>query len=78
MFRGKSVTEKHCVERYDVGDDIRQQMEGIGHDGDGVGQGTTNDLNRHEDQGYDGDFLELGDDYFIGLVHCRFYNKCYV
>jgi len=53
-------------------------MEGIGHDGDGMSQGTTNDLNRHEDQGYDGDFLELGDDYFIGLVHCRFYNKCYV
>lgn len=44
-------------------------MESIGHDGDGMGEGTTNYLDSHEDERDDGDFLEFGDDDFVGLLH---------
>lgn len=70
MLGGDLVAHEDCREGDHVAGDIREEVEGVGEDGDGVGVVAPRDLYEHEDEGGDGYLFELEDDGLVFRVHC--------
>jgi len=69
------VTLVDCVQRDHVGRDVREEMEGVGEDGDRVRIVSSEEFDGHEDQGDDGDLAQFRNYDAVLFVHYNYMQQ---